>query len=1277
MKQESGRSKGVGLLTTFNQQCGLATYAKDLVKALDLEDLIVLAEDVSPGEIISPDESYVRRVWKRQQKDFSKLDACIQENHLEILHLNCHYRFFSQPEFGNWLSSLRKRGIKVLSLIHNTYTLDQSLRQLCETSDLVVVHSEANRLELLANEVVPTKVQIVPHGVPQSGKMDRETSRRNLGLPPEQKMVVCFGFIQPHKGIDEVISTLKVLQDPLIHLYILGRPHAEDPHAAEYQRGLRQFTADNKLERQVHFIEGFLPDTLVDTYLAAADAIVMNYKSQHFESSGAVCRALSSLSPVIVSTAPTFNGLMPAVFVSTSGFPLPLALDRVFNVPGLRLEMRDAAKHWVEENSWENVQKQYRSIYERLSSSSDRTVTQESSSSTRSLKLLMRNRPNALSHAGGDTIVMQRIAQSLAKRNVQVDIDLEGVKNVTNYDLVHLFNFATPEITERHARACVSAQVPFVVTTMYEDLPIFYNQMMAMFQALGEYVERGQKEDDWTRLHAQALSIEPGSRWENTWTAQHAACLISTGERERKALLHDYPTTKSVELYRCGCDVAEFKDNGELFEREYGVRDFVLCVGRLETRKNQLQLLKALEDSDFTVVFATGGFTYQPDYEQLCRRFKRVGKTIFCGKLSREMLLSAYKAARIHALPSWYELPGLVSMEAARAGRNIVVADRGTPRDYFGNRAFYCDPSDPQSVYQAVLAAYYAPVPDSLAVDMERFSWEAAGDRMMEIYQKVLGGKQLVSKEETAAAMTSQGSVPVPPVQAKPGGISIKIGQSVREAMTKSSGAQAERGMLPVEQAIGSIKTSSERTIDTASKLVKETFSSQAKPVVSSDNVPAKALDSCNRADELAAKGKLDEARDLYESAMNDAAHWSRPPRSLGVLTLQEQRYFQAEIWFERAISCDPQDAKAWAGKGSAIWELGRREESLDCFRKALALRPVDKTFLPLLVKSYYAVNQLAELENILIRYREAYPQDLSIAYCLAGCYYKQQKLVEAKLVAQEIINQEPGNKDARELLEMLERKPGESPKHNYVSERNTLDRVVLQSQMEDHIIELENAKREKKYDYIIKRVDELLASGVASEEQEQVLRLLQAESFICRGHLSRAKSIISNALLNSVVKDRALSCAGVVALLEERAEEAKQLFLQAIELNPSNDIARAGLGHSLIRLGDKDKAWQCFLDALEINAENLRAVLGVIELGYARQDLSKVEDVLRGYLDYHPADLSILYSLAGCLFAQSRLAEAKSEVEKILALDPNHALSLELQNEIEDRLGEGRGNQI
>ena len=340
---------------------------------------------------------------------------------------------------------------------------------------------------------------------------------------------------------------------------------------------------------------------------------------------------------------------------------------------------------------------------------------------------------------------MERVAAGLGAQGVAVEFDSTGIQNLKQFDLVNLYNFALPEMVEEFARRAVAAGVPYVITTLYEDWPTFYNPMQSIFTALEAYIKQGQPRAAWPELRKAALAVPSHAPLNNSFAAEHAALLLVTGAREAAAIKRDFPRAAVARSCHLGCDITPFggdqgsrEEVAQTFIQTTGLKDFVLCVGRLETRKNQLMLLKALEESELPIVFATGGFTYQPEYEASCRAFRRRGKTFFLGRQSPELLRGMFAAARVHALPSWYELPGLVSLEAAAYGAQVVAADLGTVRDYLGDQAFYANPGDDTSILNAVTAAFYSPAREALQRSAQRFTWARTAQETLDCYREAL-----------------------------------------------------------------------------------------------------------------------------------------------------------------------------------------------------------------------------------------------------------------------------------------------------------------------------------------------------------------------------------------------------------------------------------------------------------------------------------------------------------------------------------------------------------
>jgi tetratricopeptide (TPR) repeat protein len=130
--------------------------------------------------------------------------------------------------------------------------------------------------------------------------------------------------------------------------------------------------------------------------------------------------------------------------------------------------------------------------------------------------------------------------------------------------------------------------------------------------------------------------------------------------------------------------------------------------------------------------------TDQPEYEELCKTFRRKGQTLFTGPLSRKMLFSAFRAARIHMLACWYELPRMASLTAVQFGCKVVVPENVTTREYLGDRAYYCEPRDPRSIREAVLGAWNDEAEVTWPDDLPVTTWAQTAEQVGAIYEKIL-----------------------------------------------------------------------------------------------------------------------------------------------------------------------------------------------------------------------------------------------------------------------------------------------------------------------------------------------------------------------------------------------------------------------------------------------------------------------------------------------------------------------------------------------------------
>jgi glycosyltransferase involved in cell wall biosynthesis len=179
-----------------------------------------------------------------------------------------------------------------------------------------------------------------------------------------------------------------------------------------------------------------------------------------------------------------------------------------------------------------------------------------------------------------------------------------------------------------------------------------------------------------------------------------------------------------------------------LFREKYGKEPFILGVGRLEPRKNQLNLVKALKGSGQKLILVGSPVT---GYEAYARECQETGKgfTVFLPTLRHDdpMLASAYAACSVFALQGWFETPGLAALEAALAGARLAVTSGGSTREYFGDAVEYLDPSSPADIRRKIDAASRrTPDPALRERILSHFTWEAVARETLSGYRKALDG---------------------------------------------------------------------------------------------------------------------------------------------------------------------------------------------------------------------------------------------------------------------------------------------------------------------------------------------------------------------------------------------------------------------------------------------------------------------------------------------------------------------------------------------------------
>ena len=228
-------------------------------------------------------------------------------------------------------------------------------------------------------------------------------------------------------------------------------------------------------------------------------------------------------------------------------------------------------------------------------------------------------------------------------------------------------------------------------------------------------------------------------------SAQMADLLIAETKSEADFLVKHYGVQKEkIKVIPNGI----FFDSGFVDDSifSYVKKDvpYVLQVGRFDENKNQINVIRALKNHDFQVVFIGGPDKISGnDYYKKCiQEAESASNIIFLGWLDSESMLlkSAYKHAQAFILPSFQETFGLVLLEAGVNGANLVISKDLPILDYnVFDGTLKIDPSNCDDIRKKVVDAIKMPRDLNIAQNIKNFfSWESVMLAHLDCYKEVV-----------------------------------------------------------------------------------------------------------------------------------------------------------------------------------------------------------------------------------------------------------------------------------------------------------------------------------------------------------------------------------------------------------------------------------------------------------------------------------------------------------------------------------------------------------
>lgn len=381
------------------------------------------------------------------------------------------------------------------------------------------------------------------------------------------------------------------------------------------------------------------------------------------------------------------------------------------------------------------------------------------------MKVLIKGKIGLLESGGGDRVQIENTARELRLLGVEVDISSRIKEDCSEYDLVHVFQLDwTPEVY-LHAINAKKYKKPLVLSPIHhsvEEVKKFDDEYVFDFRRVASIFFKNQfKRDtlknvyksllDLRKAYPTVLSVIIGLQNMQRRALKMADAVLVQTDLEAQDLKLTYDV--SIHTKKVINGVGEQFYNLSAIDEDDNLLDFndyIICVGRIEARKNQIHIIEAVKKirkdtgKDLKLVFLGRKSTLK-HFEYIKRFDALVEENDWINYISEvpyKDIPKYLKFAKVGVSASWFETTGLTSLEALFCGAN-AVASGPRAKEYLGDYVSYCEPDNIESIAKAILKEYNAPRPKNIPEFMLDYTWENAAKETLDVYNAVLEGKPI------------------------------------------------------------------------------------------------------------------------------------------------------------------------------------------------------------------------------------------------------------------------------------------------------------------------------------------------------------------------------------------------------------------------------------------------------------------------------------------------------------------------------------------------------
>ena len=287
------------------RHCGIATFTTDLVRAVGRCEIVAL----QPPDQVEKNPPEVHRVIQRDVRS-DHVDAARWVNRcgVSVVSVQHDYGIWGGEDDSHVLDFVGAVNLPVVTTLH-TLLREPTAAQLNvmqgllrQTQATVVMSRAAAAAVTDIYGADPTRVHIIPRGVPDLPYVDAESVKPSVGVAG-RRVLLSFGLLGPSKGYELMLEALPAVVKavPTTRYVILGATHPEllRTQGDVYRTRLTTMVRKLKLTDHVQFVDKFVGRLELGRWLEAADVLVTPTPASDKIGSGTLPYAMAAGRPVV------------------------------------------------------------------------------------------------------------------------------------------------------------------------------------------------------------------------------------------------------------------------------------------------------------------------------------------------------------------------------------------------------------------------------------------------------------------------------------------------------------------------------------------------------------------------------------------------------------------------------------------------------------------------------------------------------------------------------------------------------------------------------------------------------------------------------------------------------------------------------------------------------------------------------------------------------------------------------------------------------------------